>query len=101
MIMTMMIACIEMVAVGVCGVCPAHDSLFPYIPVFFRLFYLSNLLKYAVSFKIVADYFVQMRKNKNYVASEVTIKHVHELLQLMAVMFVAFLASSVRSLLNR
>ena len=27
-----------------------------------------------------------MRKNRNYVASEVTIKHVHELLQLMAVM---------------
>lgn len=41
---------------------------------------------FTSDFKVVADYFVQMRKNKNYVASEVTIKHVHELLQLMAVM---------------
>ena len=37
-------------------------------------------------FRIVADYFVQMRKNRNYVAPETTIKHVHELLQLMSVM---------------
>ncbi len=41
---------------------------------------------FTSDFKIVADYFVQMRKNKDYMASEVTIKHVHELLQLMAVM---------------
>ena len=30
--------------------------------------------------------FVQMQKNKDYTAPEATIKHVHELLQLMAVM---------------
>lgn len=41
---------------------------------------------FTSDFKIVADYFAQMRENKRYVASEVTIKHVHELLQLMAVM---------------
>lgn len=41
---------------------------------------------FASDFKIVADYFVQMRKSKNYIASETTIKHVHELLQLMSVM---------------
>lgn len=41
---------------------------------------------FASDFKIVADYFVQMRKNRDYVASEAEIKHVHELLQLMAVM---------------
>lgn len=41
---------------------------------------------FTSDFKIVADYFVQMRKNKNYIAPEVTIKHVHELLQLMSVM---------------
>ena len=36
-------------------------------------------------FKIVADYFVQMRKNKNYIPSRQTMKHVHEILQMMAV----------------
>lgn len=54
----------------------------------YEIAYLSEeqVQMFASDFKIVADYFVQMRKNKNYVASEVTIKHVHELLQLMAVM---------------
>ncbi|HBA97935.1 MAG TPA: transposase, partial [Lachnospiraceae bacterium] len=32
------------------------------------------------------DYFVQMRKNNCYVAKPETIKHVHELLELMAVL---------------
>ncbi len=41
---------------------------------------------FSSDFKIVADYFVQMRKNKNYTAPQATIKHVHELLQLMSVM---------------
>lgn len=41
---------------------------------------------FTSDFRIVADYFVQMRKNRNYVAPETTIKHVHELLQLMSVM---------------
>ena len=41
---------------------------------------------FTSDFKIVADYFVQMRKNKNYEASEVMIKHVHGLLHLMSVM---------------
>lgn len=41
---------------------------------------------FTSDFRIVADYFVQMRKNRNYVAPEATIKHVHELLQLMSVM---------------
>ncbi len=35
-------------------------------------------------FKIVADYFVQMRENKNYVASKETIEHVQEVWELMA-----------------
>lgn len=54
----------------------------------YEVAYLSDeqVQMFTSDFKIVADYFVQMRKNKNYVASEVTIKHVHELLQLMAVM---------------
>jgi hypothetical protein len=37
-------------------------------------------------FRIVADYFVQMRKNKDYVPSEETIKHVDAVLKLMSVM---------------
>ncbi len=37
-------------------------------------------------FKIVADYFVQMRKNKYYTPSEETIKHVDEILKMMAVL---------------
>lgn len=54
----------------------------------YEIAYLSDeqVQMFTSDFKIVADYFVQMRKNKNYIASEVTIKHVHELLQLMAVM---------------
>ena len=36
-------------------------------------------------FKIVADYFVQMRTNKDYKPSRQIIKHVNEVLQLMAV----------------
>ena len=54
----------------------------------YEIAYLSDeqVQMFTSDFKIVADYFVQMQKNKNYVATEVTIKHVHELLQLMAVM---------------
>ncbi len=54
----------------------------------YEIAYLSDeqVQMFTSDFKIVADYFVQMRKNKDYMASEVTIKHVHELLQLMAVM---------------
>lgn len=54
----------------------------------FEIAYLSDeqVEMFTSDFKIVADYFVQMRKNRNYVASAATIKHVHELLQLMAAM---------------
>ena len=34
-------------------------------------------------FKIVADYFVKSRKNKNYAGSQETFKHVNEVLQMM------------------
>jgi hypothetical protein len=37
-------------------------------------------------FKIVADYFVQMRENNDYVPSKETMQHVQEVLQLMAVL---------------
>ncbi len=39
-----------------------------------------------VDFKIVADYFVQVRKNKNYQPSPQVIKHVDEFLKLMSVL---------------
>ena len=54
----------------------------------FEIAYLSDeqVQMFQSDFRIVADYFVQMRKNRNYVAPETTIKHVHELLQLMSVM---------------
>ena len=37
-------------------------------------------------FRIVADYFVQMRKNKKYQPSKDVITHVHEVFQLMSAM---------------
>ena len=35
-------------------------------------------------FRIVAEYFVQMRRDNDYKPSDITIKHVHETLQLMS-----------------
>lgn len=68
------------------------EELKPYVNDYrmnlFEVAYLSDeqVQMFSSDFKIVADYFVQMRKNRDYKASEVTIRHVHELLQLMAVM---------------
>ncbi|MBP5465570.1 MAG: hypothetical protein J6Y13_10415 [Treponema sp.] len=42
--------------------------------------------KFRSDFRIVADYFVQMRVNKDYNPSRETIRHVHEVLQLMRVL---------------
>lgn len=54
----------------------------------FEIAYLDDevVAKFQSDFRIVADYFVQMRKNKDYEPSRETIRHVHELLQFMAVM---------------
>ena len=41
---------------------------------------------FTSDFKIVADYFVQMRKNKDYQPSQETIRHVDEVLKLMSVL---------------
>lgn len=41
---------------------------------------------FTSDFKIVADYFVQMRKNKEYKPSQETIQHVDEVLKLMSVL---------------
>ena len=54
----------------------------------FEIAYLNDeqVQMFQSDFRIVADYFVQMRKNRDYKAPTTTITHVHELLQLMSVM---------------
>ena len=54
----------------------------------FEIAYLSDeqVNMFRSDFKIVADYFVQMRKNKNYVPSRQVIKHVAEVLQLLQIL---------------
>jgi hypothetical protein len=44
----------------------------------------EQVAMFKSDFKIVADYFVQVRKNKDYIPSNDTIKHVDEVLKLMA-----------------
>lgn len=68
------------------------EELKPYVNDYkmnlFQIAYLSDeqVRMFQSDFRIVADYFVQMRKNRDYMAPDTTIKHVHELLQLMSVM---------------
>ncbi len=68
------------------------EELKPYVNDYkINLFEIAYLTEEQVSlfksdFRIVADYFVQMRKNNSYVAKPETIKHVHELLELMSVL---------------
>ena len=54
----------------------------------FEIAFLSDeqVEMFQSDFKIVADYFVQMRKNKEYKPSETQIRHVREVLQLMSVL---------------
>ena len=54
----------------------------------FEIAYLSDeqINMFKSDFKIVADYFVQLRKNKNYVPSRKVIKHVAEVLQLLQIL---------------
>ena len=46
----------------------------------------DTVKKFKSDFRIVADYFVQVRQNKDYIPSSDTIHHVHEVLQLMSVL---------------
>ncbi|MBR3623208.1 MAG: Rpn family recombination-promoting nuclease/putative transposase [Selenomonadaceae bacterium] len=68
------------------------DELKPYVNDYrinlFEIAWLSDetVAKFQSDFKIVADYFVQMRKNRDYKPSPDTIRHVQEVLQLMSVM---------------
>ena len=54
----------------------------------FEIAYLEpeQVQMFKSDFRIVADYFVQMRMNKAYIPSKETIKHVDELFKLMAVL---------------
>lgn len=54
----------------------------------FEIAYLTpeQVKMFKSDFRIVADYFVQMRINKDYIPSKETIKHVDEVLKLMSVL---------------
>ena len=54
----------------------------------FEIAYLTpeKVKMFKSDFRIVADYFVQMRINKDYIPSKETIKHVDEVLKLMSVL---------------
>ena len=46
----------------------------------------ETVAKFKSDFRIVADYFVQLRMNRDYRPSAETIRHVHEVLRLMSVL---------------
>lgn len=54
----------------------------------FEIAYLEDeqVEMFKSDFRIVADYFVQMRKNNEYVPTETQIRHVREVLQLMSIL---------------
>ena len=68
------------------------DELKPYVSDYntniFEIAWLTEeqVEMFKSDFKIVADYFVQMRTNKDYKPSQQIIKHVQEVLQLMSVL---------------
>ncbi len=51
----------------------------------FQIAYLSEeqVQLFKSDFRIVADYFVQSRKNKDYIPTDRTVKHIHEVLQML------------------
>ena len=51
----------------------------------FQIAYLSEeqVQLFKSDFRIVADYFVQSRKNKDYIPTDGTVKHIHEVLQML------------------
>lgn len=68
------------------------NDLLPYISDYkiniFEIAYLTEeqVAMFTSDFKIVADYFVQMRKNKEYVPSKEEIQHVDAILKIMSVL---------------
>ena len=51
----------------------------------FQIAYLSEeqVQLFKSDLRIVADYFVQSRKNKDYIPTDRTVKHIHEVLQML------------------
>lgn len=74
------------------GCVEVPEELRPYVNDYqmnlFEIAYLSDELieRFESDFGIVADYFVQMQRNGNYVPSTKQIQHVEEVLQLLSVM---------------
>ena len=68
------------------------NVLLPYVNDYkiniFEIAYLTDeqVAMFKSDFKIVADYFVQMRKNKDYIPSNEEIQHVDAILKMMAVL---------------
>ncbi len=68
------------------------EELMPFVSDYkinvFEIAWLSDeqVAMFKSDFRIIADYFVQMRKNRDYKPSKETMKHVHEILQLMSAM---------------
>ena len=68
------------------------EGLDPYVSDYkvnlFQVAYLSDeqVEMFRSDFKVVADYFVQKRKNKNYMPTKTEIKHVEAVLQLLSIM---------------
>jgi len=69
-----------------------YEPLKPYVNNYkinlFEIAYLTDeqVNMFQSDFRIVADYFVQMRKNNDYIPKPDKLKHVHEVLELMSVM---------------
>ncbi|MCD7708323.1 MAG: transposase [Clostridiales bacterium] len=74
------------------GIMDVPEKLRPYVSDYkinvFEIAWLDDetVKKFRSDFRIVADYFVQARKNKHYIPSEEQIKHVNEVLDLMSVL---------------
>ena len=69
-----------------------NDDMKPFVNDFkINLFEIAFLTEeqtkmFKSDFRIVADYFVQIRKNKDYIPTDTQMKHVKEVLQLMSVL---------------
>lgn len=69
-----------------------NDDMKPFVNDFkINLFEIAFLTEeqtkmFKSDFRIVADYFVQIRKNKDYIPTDTQMKHVKEILQLMSVL---------------
>lgn len=74
------------------GCMSIHESLKPYVNNYkinlFEIAYLTDeqVNLFQSDFRIVADYFIQMRKNRNYKPKPDKLKYVQEVLEFLAIM---------------